>query len=132
MAKKGLSLADFKTDEKAEVEGVWIPYNSGLEVKVARFGNKKMQKHLRKQNTGHRTYGKNLDDVSDEEVIELIADFILLDWKNLKDEDGKNLPYSRENAIRALKIKDFREEILEISMDRERYRIQKIENASKN
>lgn len=130
---KGLSLADFKSDETAETEGVWIDYESGLRLKIARFGNKRLQDYIRrKRESGKRMYKNGIDSVGDEEAIKLMAKYILLDWENLKDEDGKELEYTEENAIKALQIRDFREEVLELSMDRENYRTERIENASKN
>lgn len=113
---------DFKknygTDPVLENEGKWVTLGEEASVKVARIGNKANRALLKKLLAPHKIAIRNeklSDDIWEKITIEAMAETILLDWKGFKD-DGKLVPYSRENAIKYLtEYKDFREQISGLS-----------------
>lgn len=111
-----MDIGKLRTDEDAEIHGVWRSLGDA-EFKVARLGNNRYQQYL----------AKKLPEVSDEPtkrdhlVIDAMARFILVDWKNVQ-LDGEELPYSYENALKVLEIKDFRTTIQMYSTQDEEYR----------
>jgi len=43
-----------------------------------------------------------VSEISDAEYCKILADTILLDWRNVKDPDGNDLTYTKELAVIAL------------------------------
>lgn len=125
----------FGTDKKKELEGVWHDLGEGLEVLVARIGNPKYKKRFQAITKPHRRAldRKTLpDEVAERLMIQCMSETILLDWKGL-EEDGKEVPYSTENAIRILtEYRDLREYIDDISKELEGYKQEEDEEAIDN
>ncbi len=120
---KVYDIGNFKTDEDKETDGVWFDYDTPLRVKVARLGNTKYQAYMEKK------YGRQLDKLingslpktqADEMMTDGMSRYILVDWENM-GEGGKPVSFSQEKAAEFLHIKDFRDEILAFSRQRERY-----------
>ena len=100
-----MDLKNIRTDVKKEDEGVWYyPYgdaNAGF--LLGRYGSRRFkaarvaarEKYARDLATG------DSEEVSEKIAVEVMAEAIVLDWKGVKD-DGKELPYSKENAIKVL------------------------------
>lgn len=117
---------NYAIDLKKEVEGVWFPLSmiSGVEVKVARDGNpnyKKAMRRLMKPYAKSIHRGKDLAPEVEERIqIELLIETILLDWKGMPGENGKDVPYSKDLAKMLLndpELKEFRDEINELSKE---------------
>lgn len=110
----------FGTNSTLENEGVWIELGDGASIKVARMGNKENKAILKKLITPHKIAARNdklADGIWDKIAVESIAATILLDWKGIED-DGKPLPYTKENATRLLTdYKDFREQVASFSSE---------------
>ena len=61
-----------------------------------------------------------------------MAKCILLDWKGLQ-EDGKDLPYSYDNAVRILtEYRDLRDYVSDIANEIETFKLEEDEEAEKN
>lgn len=68
-----------------------------------------------------------------EQLRELYAEAVLVGWENVKDKDGKDLPYSKQNALKLLTdLPRLFEEIITISSDINYYREEQREAAAKN
>lgn len=110
----------FGTSLALENEGVWIELGEGASIKVARVGNKENKALLKKLIAPHKMAARNdklADEVWEKITVESMAATILLDWKGIED-DGKALPYNKENAIRLLTdYKDFREQVASFSSE---------------
>jgi hypothetical protein len=110
----------FGTSQTLENEGVWIELGEGASIKVARMGNKENKALLKKLIAPHKMAARNdklADEIWEKITVESMAATILLDWKGIEDE-GKTLPYSKENAIRLLTdYKDFREQVASFSSE---------------
>jgi hypothetical protein len=95
---------EFGTDKTLEEDGAWIDMGDGTQLKIARAGNKKASEYARQVSKPFQTqirFGKFTEEGFTKLAIEVAAQFILLDWKNLQ-EDGVDVPYSKENALRML------------------------------
>jgi hypothetical protein len=104
----------FGTNKALENEGAWVELGDGASVKVARLGNKLNADLIKKLIKPHKVALRNdrlPDDVMEKITIEAMATTLLLDWKGIED-DGKPVPYTKENAVRLLtEYKDFRDQI---------------------
>lgn len=107
----------FKTDQNAEVEGVWVPVgvnehnNKPIEIRLSRMSrtNKRYTKLLEEVTRPHSASIQNEsmdNDLGTKLLREVFVDAVLLDWKNLpKSEltgnvaDKEDLPFNRENVL---------------------------------
>jgi len=115
----------FATDKKLELEGVWHDLGEGAGVLIARIGNRRYQNALNKTLADNRTMiktGLMSEEAAEKDLCEIIADTILLDWKNI-DDDGQPLPYTKENAVAMLiKYPDFRVLVVDLAGISDNYR----------
>lgn len=126
---------EFGTDSKKEIEGIWEDFGSGCTVKIARLGNPEYAKIFRKIS---RPYKKAIrretlgEEKAEKLLVQSMAEAIVLDWKGL-EEDGKKIPYSKENATRILtQYKDFRDQCAEVAGEMESFKLAENEDAEKN
>lgn len=132
-----MKFADtFGTNEKLELEGVWVDMGEGGSIKIARAGNPENKRLLKRLIAPHKQAlrADNLPvDVLEKLTIEAMSRTILLDWKGIDDSEGKPLPYSQEEAVRQLtKFKDFRDYVAAISADMKVFQDTSTEVAAKN
>lgn len=98
---------DYKTDPEVEQNGVWFPYGEDVKILLARAGgaNKKFQRCGDKAAT---KYKRELDmnrlpaEEANQAVVEMYADSVVMDWKNVTDENDESLAFNRENVIKVL------------------------------
>ena len=94
----------FRTDKALEKEGIVLDYGD-FKIKVARAGgaNSAFQKALTAK---IRPYKRQLDagtipdDVAEKLFLDVYAESVVLGWDGVTDENGKLLPYSKENAVK--------------------------------
>ena len=86
----------FKTDAKAEVEGVWVKVprsKTGAEVRVARLGNDRAREALRRLYRESQDREKfNPDDRAT--AAKLMSETVLVDWRNVTVDGVENVPYT--------------------------------------
>lgn len=125
----------YATDETAEVNGVWQKGSGNSEFLVARAGNRKYQRLVAKMIEDNQDVLESKTDEADirsEEIMATIyAETILLGWRGDVKAKGVDLPYTRENAIAMLKLKEFRKWVQKRSDDLDAYRA-KIEGEQGN
>lgn len=117
-------IATFTTDEKLEAEGKWFPLSKTAKVLVARSGNDKYMSVLRqkmKEAQIDLSAGEEAEKLAEDVLIEVMAETLLLGWEGIT-QDGKPVPYSREQARTYLRIKDFRKKIAGFSDNFEAFR----------
>lgn len=125
-----MDLNSFKTDPSLD-EGAWVSLGDAR-VKIARLGSPRYASAATARLKPHREsieLGIMKDAEAQKIEIELLADFILIDWQNVQ-LDGEALPYSRANAIRALSIEVFRNWVKEQARDLENFRAVEIRDAA--
>lgn len=111
----------FKTDQKAETEGVWIEIGMNdhngrpIRIKISRMSssNKRYTKELNRVTKPHQSAIQNdaLDnDLARKMLQEVFADTVLLDWDNLpkseltgNEADTDDLEFTRENILALFK-----------------------------
>lgn len=125
----------YGTSEKLENEGVWVPMGDGCQVKIARAGNKENRELIKRLVAPHKVALRNNrlpEDTLDTLTIEAMATTILLDWKGM-EEDGKPVPYTKENAVRLLTdYKDFRDQVSASSTEMALFQAEEAAAATKN
>lgn len=104
----------FATDEKLEINGVDIDLGGGAMMTVARAGNDNYIRRLIEELQKHE---KELAEDTPEAqaldtkiLIEVMAETLLLNFSGFMYK-GEPLPYSRENAVKALQHKGFRRRV---------------------
>jgi hypothetical protein len=123
-------FASFATDESLENEGKWFNLSKTAKVRVARSGNAKYVKQLRKKLEENRidldSQGDEANDLAEKVMIEVLADTILVGWEGLEYR-GKPMEYSRLNARILLQVKDFRKKIVGFSENFEAFKVKQEE-----
>jgi len=131
-----MKISKLKTDSDLEVNGVWVDIGDGAEILVARIENPRYKERLRtlgKQYRHTMTRGMLPIEVQEELLYQTASETILLDWKGITDDDGKNIKYSQKKAYELLKeVRDFRDIVFEISETMNAYQREVEEEDSKN
>ena len=126
---------EYNTDSKKEEEGVWEPMGGDCKVLVAAWNNPKFDEALAAQprQIRRRIDRGKLSDADDREImVVVVADTILLGWKNLLD-DGKEIKYTKALAAKMLaKHPKFYRDIVAIANDESRYQKDDVAENLKN
>lgn len=126
----------YATDEKKEIEGTVISLGGDATITVARTDNvnylTKMLAAIEKHEAANASMSEAEAKEYDKQLLcETLADSILLNFEGLSYK-GEPLPYSKENAVKVLSLKDFRKLILKHANDIENFRVKKEAEVSKN
>jgi len=117
---------DFALNTDAEEKGVWVPYRDGVEFLIARAGNDAYRRklaYLAKKHDRLLNQKTPAADAKSEEIfIDVMAATILLDWKGSLKFQGKDLPYSTDNAKTLLAHKLFRKWVSDQAEDEKAYK----------
>lgn len=136
-------FADYATDEAKEIDGAWHTLAPGAEILVARSGNRKYARKLAVEVEKHQhvldAAGDDSDKLSDQIMIDVMAETILLGWR------GDNFKYKgavytcpedaakrKEAAKLLLSVKDFRQRVAKLSNDFDAYRVKQEAETVKN
>ncbi len=127
-SKMGIDLKAIKksygTDLKASVEGKWFSISmiDGVEVKVAKSGNpnyERLARNLYKPYQDRlRRKGSLSEKITETIHNKLLVETLLLDWKGMPGENGKEVVFSKEEAMKLIsdpELKEIKEEILGFS-----------------
>lgn len=124
----------FDVDEIAEVQGVWMPIQPGLDCLIARHENDDYREAVPKivePYTEQMDMGMELSpELRDEMTADVMARTILLDWRGKLVE---GVPYTPEAGKQALlDLKAFRDLVSQRSMDWRNYRKAQLTKLAKN
>lgn len=127
-------LERFKTDKTLEREGTWVELGDGIAIKVVRINHPDAQALRKKLEKPYRHYKEGVpDDVLQKIVNRVLAEEILRDWRGITDLDGREIPYTTENAQKLIDaLEDFRDEVAKQSLERENFKAAAVEDAGKN
>lgn len=111
----------FIIDEQNESvdQGKWFDFQESKFL-IASSSSLKFVRALTRLNKPHRRQLERgmMDPAEQQKVlIQAMAQAILLDWQNVKDKSGADVPFSPEAASKALKSPMLREFVMEISAD---------------
>lgn len=121
-------FAAFATDDVAEEQGVStkIPGAGDTDFLIARSNNKSynriMQREAKKFDNILKSKGEAADTKAEEIFIYVLARTVLLGWTGTILYAGEQLTYSRENAEKLLKHKDFRAALVSVSDNLETFK----------
>lgn len=127
----------FATDPALENSGVWQPIGEGVELLIARSGNRAYRKLMTKEFELNEVALQGDDEASekiDEQVMcKVMSRTILLGWRTIKKDvydptikfKGQDIEYSQEKAAELLAMKDFRVLVGNLSNKMEAYKAKK-------
>ena len=125
-------------DEKLENDGVWMTLDPESEkpakVLVGALNSERYQQavfKLRQANLEALTANPDSDALAKSLMVEAMAETILLGWENVTF-NGEELVYSKDNAMKLLQFRQFRETVMIFAMERENYRAKVAEADAKN
>lgn len=100
------AYAQFESDKDKEAQGTWVNVGT-MSFKLARAGggNEKFMKEAAKRFKPLQAAIQNDQlppALGQKMVVEIFADTIVLDWKNVAGRDGAELPFSKENVVTLL------------------------------
>lgn len=96
----------FKTDSSLEKDGVWFDVSSDISFHLRRFGGSNAQKVNQSMAKYHKPYAKLIESnrlgIEETNLVmaKVFVDSCLISWKGVKDEEGNDLPYSFDNAVK--------------------------------
>lgn len=118
-------FASYATDDNAELNGSWQQLGEGS-LLIARSGNRNYVRLLTSKVEQNQQLLDKQDDaaekLSDDIMAEVFAQTILLGWSGIQYQ-GKDFPYTKENAKKALLHKDFRREVDRLAENVDAYRM---------
>lgn len=124
-------------DTSKEEAGVWHDFDGDIKLRIRRLSSK-ISQNARKEAEKPYTTQLRQNGAKDEEkqklydliLIQQIAHGVIADWEGVTDEDGKDIPYSGDIAVEVIsgpEMRDFRLEVLNLSMDKDAYRAEIVE-----
>ncbi len=150
-----IKLSSLRTDKSKELNGAWVPFESGVELLIARLNNYRYNAamYASMQAAGIAKSKPEVEDVLVNQKFndardKVISETILLGWRGpvrpggmskddrepaFLDDDGKPIEYSVENSRRLIsECPDLRTFILVASSGREHFRHEQVEATKGN
>ena len=133
------NIKTIKSDTQKEHEGVWETYpGTDLQLLIARLRTPAFERATRqliKPTARRGTSATATERESMDKLAPAVAQYVLLGWKNLDDENGQPIAYSYEKALELLRtpeLHDLYSFVLEIAGDAETYRQDYLQDSAKN
>ena len=104
-------ISAVKIDSEGTKDGVWVDYAADIRLKLRRLHNPDILSAMRKKSKKtaiQEQYqiqvgtGEDTDDMK-----KLVAEFVLVGWENLDDDDDNEIVYSVDNAMSLFINPDF-------------------------
>jgi len=127
-----------RADLDKESKGVWVPYELGIELKVARLGNPGYQESLVKLTDARKALMGSIELSQDQRMDvqkEAVARTVLMDWRGIEDDQGNPVPFSPDKALewfRDPELWRLYTFVLMVGLEEERFRKTVLEAAAKN
>ncbi len=132
------TLSMFQTDKSKEKEGIELDFLNGLVVTVRRAGgsNQKFHNVTRREMKKYQ-HAINAGTLSTEQdraiMVVVYVDSVIIGWEGLTDDDGKEIPFERNQAIEVLtENPDFFDAIKDQCEDMENFKSAELKEAAKN
>ena len=144
---------DYEVSKELERDGAWVTTSKGYEFKIARIGemNPEYRNYLIQQGKVIQDEIAKIEDRMKEEVSEKNAD-ILLDlgtkmlevtteafarhvvkgWRDLYDREGKEIPYTVDNAVKLMQMHELFSELYPLAQRYSTFLVSNIEATAKN
>ncbi len=132
----------FKTNKTSEVDGAWVEVECGDEInpkfKLARM-IRRNKRYAKLMDLKMRPYKKALEhdvlpeSIAEKALRESFVETILLDWRDVKDEDGNEIVFSKDTATKLLNdLPDLFDLLQEHARDMSLFKESELEAESKN
>lgn len=129
-------LSKFVRDETAVEEGIWVDWEEGIRLRIRPVGNRDYQQFMlrndpdaKKRLTPAQMRRRERDLVNEwnkREPLarEAAARFLLVDWANVEDDEGRTVPYSPEavDFFRGTGLDELYEYVMSIARDETSFR----------
>ena len=124
-------LSEIRNDVEAMTKGIWVPFEVGIQCKIARLYNDEHTQCLAELNEQYSDLLESAKTKKEKTEIERhifresVARTILTDWKNLDDDDGSPISHNAEKALELFedpRYRDFYDFVIETAMQRHLYR----------
>lgn len=131
-------LTALRTDPNKESQGVWIDYEDDIKLKLGRMNSPAFEKFVADRQAtsiGRFRRVKQSDAERDKLVEEAVASTIILDWKNIQDDSGNDIPYSKEKALEFCRdpgLRDFYRFVLIEASQADNFKKEILEQAAGN
>lgn len=131
-------LRAIRQDIDRAAEGEWEKFGEGIEFLIAGTASPAYQEALRQLMRPHVRdvrRGSIEPAVVEEVTIRAAAQTLLLDWRNIEDDDGNDLSYSSDKAYEIMSDPAYREVyefVMECARDIGRFREEDLEEAQGN
>lgn len=99
-----MDLDKARLDTGKTTYGVWVELDGETSLRIAQWLNPHHARYVQKLLDPYKraiNMGTLDDETSERLEVDALAETVLLDWKGLK-EGGKELPYSKQTAVRLL------------------------------
>lgn len=132
------NIESIKTDLQKEDKGVWIDFESGIKLKIARARNSAYRELMRQLTEPHQQKireGEMEIEVLEDLLKQVRAKTILLGWENIEDKTGMTILYSPEQALAFFndpELRDFYTFVILTSENMENFKKKLIEDSEKN
>lgn len=144
---------DYETSLELERDGAWVTTSKGYEFKIGRIGGmnveysnylvqqgKAIQTEIAKleSRTAEELNAENskeleaLADKMDNLMMEAFARHVVKGWRNLYDREGKEIPYTVENAIKLMEMRELRKELYPKAQEYATFLVSSLEKTAKN
>jgi hypothetical protein len=130
-------LSSFKMDQERVESGVWHDWRQGIRFLVASSGSPEWRKAVRKQAWKRQRLGSpsEIDEQDLATTRKMAAQYLLLDWENVEDDDGHPLLFDRAYVMKLADDPAYTmmfDEIIVMANEVEAYREQAVEVAEGN
>lgn len=128
----------FGTDKALETNGIWLEIDGEASFLIRRIGsaNSDYVRMLRAKTKPHNRSIENntLDPKIEQKIyLDVFVSTALLDWKNVKDKDGKVIEFSKSAAIELFSdLPELLKYLMNFASEFENYRREELEDDAKN
>lgn len=109
---------DYGVDKEKAQNGVWQELG-GIRLLIAHIGNQQYRNKIESLTSGKRgKIRRGTAQLSEYESINrrAVAETVLLDWENLQDDNGKDIPYSIQKVVQLFdEFPQFYEDVMELA-----------------
>lgn len=129
------SINSIKRDTDKSENGVWVEYAKDVEVCIRPMPNKEFNEFLQRSARGRGRARRRMQENDDIDVQRrAVAHHVLIDWKNVEDEDGNPLPYTPEAVGEFVsgEFEDLYLFVVGVASDETLYRKEEAEEEAKN
>ena len=132
------NIEQIKSDLKKETEGVWVEFELGIRLKIARARNvaylESMRKIMEPRRKTIREGGMEIEELQDL-LKQVQAKTVLLGWENIEDKDGESIAYSSDQALTFFndpELRDFYTFVVTQSENMENFKKELVKDSEKN